>query len=52
MVLLSAIALNRIGLDWHWYLPLAGFSGGTNWDWLMLVYAKEQFERLPIQSQR
>jgi ABC-type nickel/cobalt efflux system permease component RcnA len=51
VVLLSAIALNRIGfglaLVSAFSLGLAGVLTGIG---LMLVYAKEQFERLPIQS--
>jgi len=51
VVLLSAIALNRIGfglaLVSAFSLGLAGVLTGIG---LMLVYAKELFERLPIQS--
>ena len=51
VMLLSAIALNRIGfglaLVSAFSLGLAGVLTGIG---LMLVYAKELFERLPIQS--
>jgi ABC-type nickel/cobalt efflux system permease component RcnA len=53
VVLLSAIALGRIGFGLALVSAFSlGLAGVLTAIGLMLVYAKELFERLPIQSSR